>query len=393
MGLSKSSILLVGAIAAVGFGAGASMVMLNVPERIAVWNAPQEPSLDTSGTSFSLTDQAAAASSETAGQSAQVLAALQSLENARQSEEVSRGQTDDLLQVAPQVQPEPTASRQVAVADQAASAAFFKESQAKLAAQDTCGDDLRALAANTRIYFPRSGLSGTSQGLAAARLIGQVARDCPGFTIQVEGHSDPSGDPVINQRLSEERAASVISRLASGGIDTSNMIAKGYGDTRPSGVTGPEGDAFYDRRVEFSIVENLQQASLGTATQTWQNTSQPASSCVQALERQASASRVFFAPRAITANPTDMETAQNLAGLAARCDGVRLRLVGHYSDQPGSRESATTARLRALAMMSALAAGGADSQRILIGSSSESIGIPGQPGLPKGRIEFQIITD
>ena len=58
--------------------------------------------------------------------------------------------------------------------------------------------------------------------MAQARLIGVIAQNCPGVTIQIEGHSDPSGDPQVNLRLSQKRADSVLSRIAAAGIDTSN---------------------------------------------------------------------------------------------------------------------------------------------------------------------------
>lgn len=111
-------------------------------------------------------------------------------------------------------------------------AAFFGAAQANLVGDNPCVDDLKALARDTKIYFPSGGLTGEDAGMAQARLIGVIAQNCPGVTIQVEGHSDPSGDPRVNLRLSQQRADSVLSRMAAAGIDMSKFVAVGMGDRR-----------------------------------------------------------------------------------------------------------------------------------------------------------------
>lgn len=266
-------------------------------------------------------------------------------------------------------------------------AAFFASAQSNLAATNTCGDDLRALASEARIYFPSGGLAGADSGLAQARLIGQVLRACPGFTIQVEGHSDPSGDPQINLRLSQQRAEAVISRLAASGLDTSQFIAKGFGDVQPSGVTGPEPVGFYDRRVEFSVIEQVQQARFTQVTANpWQS-----SQCAAQLEPLFAQTKVFYGAGSITTPGADLDAVFDLAREAQACPNLRMRLVGHHADQPGTREGPATGRLRALALMNTLVAAGFPADQILIGAPSWSADIPGQPGLPNSRVDFQMV--
>ncbi|MEM1302785.1 MAG: OmpA family protein, partial [Pseudomonadota bacterium] len=125
----------------------------------------------------------------------------------------------------------------------ASAASFFAAAQANLAAQNSCKSDLRALVAQARVYFPSGGLTADAGGIEQARLIGTVAQNCPGVRIQVEGHSDASGNPVINQRLSLERAETVIQRIAASGIEEGLFTAKGFGSSFPSGLTGPQSAA------------------------------------------------------------------------------------------------------------------------------------------------------
>lgn len=303
---------------------------------------------------------------------------------------VTRNAPLDLLQVTPEPEPLPV-PQPVAAIDTDAAADFFASAQQNLVQDTSCYDDLKELAALARVYFPTGGLVVEDAGLSSARLIGMVAQDCPGYSVQVEGHSDPSGDPGVNQRLSEQRAQAVIGRLASSGIDTANFVAIGFGDTQPSNVRGPETQAYYDRRVEFSIVPNVRQARFSAnVTPAWGG---PVPDCARVLETTALQARQFYAPRAIMAPADAMATVYDLAAETARCDGAWLRIVGHFSDAPGSRENAQTARLRALAMFSSLTTAGFAEDRILIGAPSYSADVAGQPGMPKSRVEFQIITD
>lgn len=307
--------------------------------------------------------------------------------------EVTRNAPADLLSVAPlpEAVAAQTAAAVVPQVSQPATADFFNNAQQNLAVANACGEDLKALADQARIYFPTGGLAGDETGFGIARLIGQVLRDCPGFSIQVEGHSDPSGDPNTNLRLSERRAESVVSRLAASGIDTTNFFAVGFGDRRPSNVRGPEKDAFYDRRVEFSVVEEAQQrVSFTTQAQPWRS-NEPA--CMQQLETKAAQLRQYYSPGSITVPLADLDAAYALASDVVNCSGARLRLVGQHEDSAGSREDAKTGRLRALAMMSALTSAGFPTDQILVGAPSYSVGIPGQPGLPNSRLDFQVIAD
>jgi hypothetical protein len=71
---------------------------------------------------------------------------------------------------------------------------------------------------------------------------------------------------VINQRLSLEWAQSIVARIAASGIDVSLFEAVGRGSVVSSLVRGAESSAYYDRRVEFLVVETAQLASFVAPT-------------------------------------------------------------------------------------------------------------------------------
>lgn len=66
--------------------------------------------------------------------------------------------------------------------------------------------------------------------------------------INIEGHTDATGNPAKNMSLSEARADSVKQYLSKKGIDSGKMTAKGFGQTVP------KFDNLSDnRRVEFNV--------------------------------------------------------------------------------------------------------------------------------------------
>lgn len=69
-------------------------------------------------------------------------------------------------------------------------------------------------------------------------------------SFMVEGHTDAAGSSSYNLNLSERRAQSVVRYLNEKGVDTSRLIAKGYGQSRPVVADPLSGD---NRRVETRL--------------------------------------------------------------------------------------------------------------------------------------------
>jgi outer membrane protein OmpA-like peptidoglycan-associated protein len=72
--------------------------------------------------------------------------------------------------------------------------------------------------------------------------------------IRVEGHTDNVGGPAHNQKLSVDRAASVVEWLNEHSVDSSRVVSQGFGMTRPLVSNDQESGRRENRRVEFHIV-------------------------------------------------------------------------------------------------------------------------------------------
>jgi outer membrane protein OmpA-like peptidoglycan-associated protein len=73
--------------------------------------------------------------------------------------------------------------------------------------------------------------------------------------VRVEGHTDNTGTPRANQKLSQERADSVMKALIKAGVDKKRLEAKGLGQGNPLDTNETEGGRAANRRVELHIAE------------------------------------------------------------------------------------------------------------------------------------------
>jgi len=73
--------------------------------------------------------------------------------------------------------------------------------------------------------------------------------------IEISGHTDNVGSADANQKLSQDRAASVKSYLVKKGISASRVEAKGYGDTSPIAENTDEAGRKQNRRTEVKILK------------------------------------------------------------------------------------------------------------------------------------------
>ena len=76
----------------------------------------------------------------------------------------------------------------------------------------------------------------------------------PALRIQVGGHTDSRDSDATNDRLSQERADSVVAYLVDHGIARQRLTAVGYGERRPVASNETETGRALNRRVEFVVL-------------------------------------------------------------------------------------------------------------------------------------------
>lgn len=122
------------------------------------------------------------------------------------------------------------------------------------------GIDLFRYADNLLIRLPAT--SAFAVGSSAVQpqfrtTLEEIARPLKTFDqsfIDVLGHTDTTGTPEGNKRLSERRASAVADYLVSRGISRSRIATRGYGESVPLNAELTELDRAANRRVEIRIV-------------------------------------------------------------------------------------------------------------------------------------------
>lgn len=71
--------------------------------------------------------------------------------------------------------------------------------------------------------------------------------------VSVEGHTDGAGKPQVNEKLSRDRALSVVMRLVDNGVTPRRLTARGFGSQNPIDDNATAEGRQNNRRVEFRI--------------------------------------------------------------------------------------------------------------------------------------------
>lgn len=88
----------------------------------------------------------------------------------------------------------------------------------------------------------------------ADKILGEVAtllKNDAALKLKVEGHTDNVGQKAGNQKLSEQRAASVVAWLVKSGIGKTRLTSAGFGDSKPLAANDTDENKAKNRRVEL----------------------------------------------------------------------------------------------------------------------------------------------
>ncbi|WP_303309866.1 PA14 domain-containing protein [Hymenobacter sp. BT730] len=118
--------------------------------------------------------------------------------------------------------------------------------------------DLSTLTKGTAVTLPNLYFTqGKATLLPTSRpMLNQLVRTLqaqPTLRLEIAGHTDNVGDAELNRQLSEQRARTVRRYLVQQGIDSTRLIPKGYGGTRPVADNRDPKQRPRNRRVEVVV--------------------------------------------------------------------------------------------------------------------------------------------
>lgn len=107
---------------------------------------------------------------------------------------------------------------------------------------------------NSDVLFPTNSSYLSEKAKSVLGDFVSLAKEHPNANIQVDGHTDATGEEAYNQWLSEKRAVSVKNYLVSLGLAESRIFTEGYGLSKPVATNKtPEGRQ-QNRRVEITVL-------------------------------------------------------------------------------------------------------------------------------------------
>jgi outer membrane protein OmpA-like peptidoglycan-associated protein len=107
------------------------------------------------------------------------------------------------------------------------------------------------------IFFDVGRAELKQESLAEIQRIEDLLKNNPKLKVQINGHTDNTGNAATNKTLSLKRATSVVDYLVKSGISASRLIAKGFGSERPIvSNDDEESGRELNRRTEIEITES-----------------------------------------------------------------------------------------------------------------------------------------
>lgn len=118
-----------------------------------------------------------------------------------------------------------------------------------------CVDKINNVLQSRKINFEPSSDRVDLTGQKILDDIAKILFNCSDIILEIGGHTDSQGREQMNLSLSQARANAVLFELQRRRILTKNIVAKGYGETRPIASNVTEQGREQNRRIEFKHID------------------------------------------------------------------------------------------------------------------------------------------
>ncbi len=130
---------------------------------------------------------------------------------------------------------------------------------------EECVKQLNTVLSIQKITFEPGAASIDQAGLDIIDQLAEILKTCQTVEMEIGGHTDSQGRESMNERLSQERANAVLNAIMARRVLTSNLTAKGYGETVPIANNDTEEGRETNRRIEFKLILPEEEAETADA--------------------------------------------------------------------------------------------------------------------------------
>jgi OOP family OmpA-OmpF porin len=104
-----------------------------------------------------------------------------------------------------------------------------------------------------RLLFETNSASLKPSSQEQLRNVAEILKSYPNVKVKVGGYTDNTGDPAANQKLSQDRATTVVTELVRLGIPAERLSAEGYGAQYPVADNATEEGRAQNRRIAMRV--------------------------------------------------------------------------------------------------------------------------------------------
>ena len=105
------------------------------------------------------------------------------------------------------------------------------------------------------IYYDVAKATLRDESIAELDRLIKIMNDNPTLVVEIAGHTDSDGSDSYNQKLSQDRAQSVVNYLIEHEISEERMQAAGYGEKQPIVPNTTKENKQLNRRTEFKVLD------------------------------------------------------------------------------------------------------------------------------------------
>ncbi len=127
------------------------------------------------------------------------------------------------------------------------------EQEAKVISNEGCETRFSVISQTGAIYFKTGSAELDRESEPLLDSGADIAKRCPSVKFEVVGYTDNVGGRRFNQRLSEQRAKSVVDYLIAKGVGAARIRSAGYGKSHPVAPNDTEANRAKNRRIEFKV--------------------------------------------------------------------------------------------------------------------------------------------
>ncbi|NHF72169.1 OmpA family protein [Paracoccus xiamenensis] len=141
-------------------------------------------------------------------------------------------------------------------ADYALTLAYDRYRDPNIAQPDAanCVDRLNGAMLQSEIGFEPGGARIAGDIAPVLDKMRPILAECGDYRMELAGHTDAQGSDVSNLALSRDRANTVLEAMRTAGLSVQNMVAAGYGETRPIAENDTQEGRDANRRIEVTLL-------------------------------------------------------------------------------------------------------------------------------------------